>query len=307
MKAVVFAYHDMGIVGLEAMKRQDIQVEAIFSHRDDPGERIWFGSVGGWAERNGIPCFFPDRVNTPEWIERIKQMAPDLLFSFYYRHLLSGDILRIPRAGAYNLHGSLLPAYRGRSPVNWVLVRGEKKTGITLHHMIEKADAGDIVGQKETRIEFDDTALTLFGKLCKEAERLLDEVLPLILDGTAPRIPQDPKKASYVGGRRPEDGRIAWSWPAERIFNLIRAVTEPYPGAYSFLPEGEKILIWWAVPETGAARHGGEGAVETVGGVVHVLAADGQLRLLDVEVGGKRMKGEDIFDYFKKRKGIVLK
>jgi methionyl-tRNA formyltransferase len=306
VKAVVFAYHNMGIVGLEALRRQEIEVVAVFSHRDDPGERIWFGSVGEWADQNGIPCFCPERVNTPEWIERLGRMAPDFIFSFYYRNLLSGDILKIPHSGAYNLHGSLLPAYRGRSPVNWVLVMGEKKTGITLHHMVEKADAGDIVGQKEVFIDDDDTALTLFGKLCSKAGELLDEVLPRLRKGTAPRIPQDPKKASYFGGRRPEDGQINWSWPVARIYNLIRAVTEPYPGAFSFLPEG-KLLIWWAYPEPNGAGHTGGGAVETVGGAVYVKAADGRIRLMDVEIGEERMKGHQIFGYFKERKGIILK
>lgn len=305
MRAVVFAYHNMGIAGLEALKRNGIGISAVFSHRDDPGENIWFGSVAEWAGKNGIPVFCPETANTPEWIEKIGEMSPDVLFSFYFRRLLKPDILRIPPAGAYNLHGSLLPAYRGRCPVNWVLIRGEKKTGVTLHHMIERADAGDIVGQREVEISPEDTAASLYGKLCAGAGKLLDELLPLIVNGKAPRIPQDPAKATYFGGRKPEDGRINWSWPVERIHNLVRAVTEPYPGAVTDFG-GRKMFIWRALPEFGSDIGSAPGAVEVAGGAVHVCAAEGRLRLLDVEVDGVRMTGRSIVEYFTTKRGIIL-
>ncbi|HUL37517.1 MAG TPA: formyltransferase, partial [Thermodesulfobacteriota bacterium] len=249
MKAVVFAYHNIGIIGLEALAREKFEIQAIFSHLDDPDENIWFGSVVEWAKKNEIPLFCPKGVNTPEWVEMIRKLSPEVIFSFYYRNLLGGDILAVPSAGSFNLHGSLLPAYRGRCPVNWVLVKGERRTGVTLHHMVEGADAGDIVGQKEVLIEFEDTARTLYQKLCVKARELLEELLPLIKKGIAPRVAQNLKEGSYYGGRRPEDGKIDWKWPAMQIYNLVRAVTEPYPGAFGYLPEGEKLLIWWALPE----------------------------------------------------------
>ncbi|MBP8985586.1 MAG: formyltransferase [Syntrophobacterales bacterium] len=307
MKTVVFAYHNMGIVGLEALKRHGFTVEAVFSHRDDPEERVWFASVADWAAKNGIPCYSPDSANVPEWVERIRKMAPDVIFSFYYRNLLKGEILRIPPSGAFNLHGSLLPAYRGRCPVNWVLVRGEKKTGVTLHHMVEKADAGDIVGQKEVSIDPEDSAFSLFNKLCAAAGGLLDDLLPLIKEGRAPRIPQDPEKATYFGGRRPEDGRVDWSWPVVQVYDLIRAVTEPYPGAFTFLPEG-KLLIWWAWPETGDFQgNGTPGRIVTEGQDVFVEAGEGRLKLMDVEVEGLRLRGRAVYDYFKDKRGVVLR
>lgn len=308
MKAVAFAYHNMGIVGLEALKRNGFTIGAVFSHRDDPNEEIWFGSVIQWAEKNNIPCFCPDRVNQPDWVDRIRNFSPDVIFSFYYRSILGKEILNIPKVGAFNLHGSLLPAYRGRCPVNWVLVNGETKTGVTLHYMTEKADAGDVVGQKEVPIEPADTAYILFGKLCREAGTLLDEVLPLILKGDVPRIPQDPERASYFGGRRPEDGRIEWTWPAERIYNLIRAVAEPYPGAFALLPTGENIIIWQAEPKAANAENpAAPGTVEVEGEEIFVRAGSGRLRLLDVETEGVRWNGRAVFDYFKGRKGIILK
>jgi methionyl-tRNA formyltransferase len=307
MKTVVFAYHNIGIVGLKALVREKFDIRAIFSHPDDPDENVWFGSVAEWGKKNQIPVYCPKNVNTSEWIETILKISPEVIFSFYYRNLLGRDILMIPSAGSFNLHGSLLPAYRGRSPVNWVLVKGEQRTGITLHHIVEAPDAGDIVGQKEVLIEFEDTAYTLYQKLCVKAKELLEEMLPLIKKGTAPRRAQNIKQGSYYGGRRPEDGKIDWSWPIIRIYNLVRAVTEPYPGAFTHLPEGEKLLIWWALPERGSVSNSPVGTLGFEKDIVYVRALDGRLRLLDIGMGKERMKGNKIFEFFKTQKGVMLK
>ncbi len=307
MKTVVFAYHNIGVIGLEALVQKKFDIRAVFSHLDDPGENIWFGSVAEWAKKNQLPVFCPQNVNTPEWIEVIRKISPEVIFSFYYRNLLSRDILMIPSAGSLNLHGSLLPAYRGRCPVNWVLVKGEQRTGVTLHHMIEEPDAGDIVGQKEIPIAFEDTAATLYQKLCVEAKELLQEVLPLIKKGIASRLTQNLKQESYYGGRRPEDGKIDWSWPVIQIYNLVRAVTDPYPGAFTYLPNGEKLFIWWAFPEKASVSKGPVGTLEVEKDNVYVRASDGRLRLLDIEVGKERMKGQKIYEIFKKQEGRILK
>lgn len=306
MRAIVFAYHNMGICGLEALKKAGFSIAAVFSHEDDPVENCWFDSVVEWANKNRIEVFCPSDVNAPDWKGKISRLAPDVIFSFYFRHMLSEDILNIPASGAYNLHGSLLPAYRGRTPVNWAIVNGEKQTGVTLHHMIGKPDAGDIVGQKAVDIEFEDTARTVYDKLCSAAKKMLAEVLPLIKEGRAPRIPQDLTKGSYCKGRRPEDGRIDWGLPAMRIYNLIRAVTEPYPGAFGFLPGVGKILIWWALPEEGKGIGRTPGQIEIEKTDVFVRTGEGRLRLADIEVAGSRMKGDAVFQYLKKREGLVL-
>ncbi len=306
MRAVVFAYHNMGIAGLEALKRAGFNIAAVFSHKDDPSENCWFASVAKWAKENHIEVFYPDNVNKPEWIQEISRLSPDVIFSFYYRNMISKDILNIPPSGAYNLHGSLLPAYRGRVPVNWVLVNGEKQTGVTLHHMIEKPDAGDIVGQKVVNIDFGDTARALYDKLCKAAGILLEEILPLIREGKAPRTPQDLAKGSYYGGRRPEDGHIDWRWSAVRIYNLIRAVTEPYPGAFTYSPAGEKIMIWWALPKEDAVHDHSSGQIEIENSNVFVRAGEGRIKLVDIAMAGSRIKDDLIFQYFKNKEGLVL-
>jgi len=305
VKTVVFAYHNMGLTGLDALLRHGFHLTAILTHEDDPGENCWFGSVKDWAMQHGIPFYTPENIHCPEWIEKITTWNPDILFSFYYRKMIHLDILNIPRFGALNLHGSLLPSYRGRCPVNWVLAKGEQKTGITLHFMVEKPDAGDIVGQREVAIAFEDTARTLYDKLCKEAELLLDDLLPLIKTGQIPRRSQNLALGSYYGGRRPEDGRIDWKQPAQDVYNLVRAVTDPYPGAFSLLENGEKIILWWAkpVPSSTIQRPGN---VELSGQQVLVKAGHDAIRLLDVEIQGIRLKDTQIIEYFKSGKVMKL-
>jgi methionyl-tRNA formyltransferase len=248
VRAVVFAYHNMGILGIRALLENGFQVPMVFSHPDDPKENRWFGSVADFCRERGIPVHLPAKVNAPPWPEAIRAARPDFLFSFYYRSMISAEILSLPRVCAMNLHGSLLPRY-------WVLVNGETETGVTLHLMTEKPDAGDIVAQAAVPIAFEDTAHTLFGKLERAAESLLSGILPRIAAGDIPRRPNEIEKGSYFGGRKPEDGRIDWTRPAVEIYNLVRAVTRPYPGAFSFLGS-EKLLVWGAKPvsEEGLVR-----------------------------------------------------
>jgi len=248
MRTIVLAYHNIGCVGIEALLRHGFEIAAVFTHRDDPAENIWFNSVAELAASRGIPVFAPDDINHPLWVQRIREMNPEILFSFYYRHMVKSAILDIPRAGCLNLHGSLLPAYRGRCPVNWVLVNGEQETGVTLHYMTPQPDAGDIVGQRRVAISDADTAGSLHEKLAQASAQLLDDLLPQVKNGAAPRRPQDHAKATYYGGRRPEDGEIDWSLPAAEVRNLVRAVTRPYPGAFSYL--GDRKCLVWSVTET---------------------------------------------------------
>lgn len=245
MKAVVLAYHNIGCAGIRALITHGFDICAVFTHEDDPGENIWFTSVAELAAENDLPVFAPEDINHPLWVDRIRKMAPDILFSFYYRDLVGRKILEIPTAGCLNLHGSLLPRYRGRCPVNWVLIHGEKETGVTLHYMTPRPDDGDIVGQRAVAIDDHDTALTLHGKLARAAGELLDDLLPKIRGNRAQRVPQQQASASYFGGRRPKDGEIDWNRDAAAVRNLVRAVTRPYPGSFSFM--GNRKCFFWQV------------------------------------------------------------
>lgn len=247
MKAIVFAYHDIGCVGINALIKAGFDIQAVFTHTDDPAENHFFSSVARLSADLELPVFAPENVNHPLWIERIRELKPDVIFSFYYRNMLSEDILSLASSGAFNLHGSLLPKYRGRAPINWAILHGETETGVTLHKMVSKPDAGDIIAQHKVAIAETDTSLILHGKISEAAEELLDQVLPQIKAGTYTSTSQDQSQATYFGRRTAADGEIDWSKSATEINNLVRAVAEPYPGAFTFLGE-RKITIWRASP-----------------------------------------------------------
>lgn len=276
MKAVVFAYHNMGCTGIRSLIKNGYEITAVFTHADDAEETIYFESVARLAAENDIPLFAPEDVNHPLWIEQIQAMKPDVLFSFYYRNMICQDILDIVPQGSMNLHGSLLPLYRGRAPINWVLVNGESETGATLHHMTTQADAGDIVIQEKLAIASDDTALTLNEKLCDLSSVMLDKALIDIKAGSATRTAQEESSATYFGKRGPEDGEINWNGSATEACNLVRAVTQPYPGAFTFTGD-RKITIWSAtvIDETADVCPG----TITSHTPLTIACKDGQLRV----------------------------
>ena len=240
MRVLFFGYSQVGYRAVELLAERRAsgdEVVGVVTHRDDPAENRWYRTPAEAALAHGLPLFYDEELGKDGIADLANQLAPDLVLSVFYRHLLPDSVLDCARLAALNLHPSLLPAYRGRAPLNWVLVNGETQTGITLHHMVRRADAGDIVAQSAVAIAPRDTALSLYLKIEEAGIELLRETLPRIADGTAPRLPQDESRASKVGRRRPEDGRIDWTWPAARIDCLVRAVAPPWPGAFFDLPD----------------------------------------------------------------------
>lgn len=230
--AVVFAYHNVGVRGLSALLANGVDVKLVVTHKDNPRETIWFESVAELAMLNDIEVVYPDDPNSPDVLAKIDACRADWMFSFYYRNLLGAALLEMPRCGAYNLHGSLLPHYRGRVPVNWAVIEGETQTGASLHRMVEKPDAGALVDQQAVAILPNDTAYQVFQKVTCAAETVLMRSLPDLLAGTAKEIPLDLSVGSYYGGRGPEDGRLDWRNSAWRVHNMIRALAWPYPNAF---------------------------------------------------------------------------
>lgn len=232
--AVVFAYHNVGVRCLKVLLAGGVDVKLVVTHEDNPDENVWFESVVSLCQAEGIAYVTPSDARGDDLLARVKAAAPDFLFSFYYRHMLPAALLdAIPAGCALNMHGSLLPEYRGRAPVNWAVLHGATETGATLHEMTVKPDAGAIVAQTAVPILPDDTAHEVFGKVAVAAELTLWHVLPNLVDGSAPRTANDLTRGGYFGGRKPEDGRIDWSRPAQEIYNLHRAVAPPYPGAFT--------------------------------------------------------------------------
>jgi methionyl-tRNA formyltransferase len=233
IRALVFAYHNVGVGCIKALLDAGIQIELVVTHADDPHENIWFASVAALCQERGIPYVQPEASGLLELLPQFQKIAPDYNFSFYYRYLISTVILDTARIAALNMHGSLLPKYRGRAPVNWAVLHGETETGASLHIMEAKPDAGDIVGQEAVPIDPDEDATAVFTKVSNAAVHVMQTALPALLEGRVPRTPNVLANGSYFSGRKPEDGRIQWSQNALQVHNLIRAVAPPYPGAFA--------------------------------------------------------------------------
>ena len=299
-RAVVFAYHNVGVRCLQVLLDHGIDVRLVLTHQDNPKETIWFSSVADLARTHGIPVLTPDDPNAPDIVAQVRAAAPDFLFSFYYRLMLKRELLLVPTRGAYNMHGSLLPKYRGRVPVNWAIIHGESETGASLHAMSEKPDRGAIVIQKAVPIGGDDTAQQVFDRITDAAAAALDSTLPALVAGSAPHLPQKPGEGSYFGGRKPEDGRIDFGWPALRIHNFVRALTRPYPGAFADVG-GRRLVLWRtrrieAQPPAAAVARA---RLDATAGEIRLECSGGSaLQVLDLEVDSVAVDGADFSRIF---------
>ncbi|HEV8518612.1 MAG TPA: formyltransferase [Burkholderiales bacterium] len=284
--AVVFAYHNVGVQCLSVLLAHKVDVPLVVTHNDNPAEKIWFDSVASLAAEHGLPTITPDDPNRAELVASMRALEPDFLFSFYYRYLLKPPLLAIAKQGALNMHGSLLPKYRGRVPVNWAVINGETETGATLHYMTEKPDAGDIVDQHAVPIGPEDTAFDVFHRVTEAAAIVLTRALPRLVAGTAPRKPQNLALGSYFGARRPEDGSIDWRLSATRIHNLVRGVAPPYPGAYTELGGSTLRILRTRVEPAQTASGRAPGLYVDAQGSFALCADGGQLRILEMELDG---------------------
>jgi UDP-4-amino-4-deoxy-L-arabinose formyltransferase / UDP-glucuronic acid dehydrogenase (UDP-4-keto-hexauronic acid decarboxylating) len=232
---VALAYGHFGCAGVAALLRAGAYLPLVLSHGDHGDDNRWWPSVERLCHRHGIPVLL-DCTLTPgaAAYARLRDLAPDYLFSFYYKNLIGAEALKLSARGAYNLHGSLLPAYRGRAPINWQLVHGASRSGLTLHEMVVRADAGRIIGQTAVAVAPDQDAYGLTQQLLAVAPAFLDQALGAIFAGRARPRAQDLSQGEVFPGRRPEDGRIDWRQSARQVHNLVRAVAPPWPGAFTF-------------------------------------------------------------------------
>lgn len=284
-------YSDVGYRCTKWLLDAGEQVSLIYTHPDAADEERWWESLADLGAARGVPVQVVQDLDDPTEVVRLKGLAPDFLFSFYFRKMIPPEILAIPAKGALNMHGSLLPEFRGRAPVNWAILKGARATGASLHFMVEKPDAGDLVDQERVPIGPDDDALTVARRVGDAALTVLARSWPKLKAGTAPRVPLDLAKGSYFGGRRPEDGRIDWERPAKEIHDLVRAVTRPWPGAFTDL-FGPKVTIW----KTRLSPFGGHdtfpGKIEMTESSVLVYGGDDR----PVEILRARPEGEKDLD-----------
>ena len=298
-RAVVFAYHDVGVRCLEVLLSAGVEVPLVVTTRDDPNETQWFASAAALAAEYGLPVATPAEVNTPELERTVTELRPDFVFSFYFRSMIGAPLLNAGRLGALNIHGSMLPRYRGRAPVNWAILNGERETGATLHYMTARADAGDIVDQLAVPILENDAAREVFGKVTVAAEIILARSLPRLIDGTAPRVPQKLEAGQYFGRRRPEDGKIDWARGAREIHNLVRAVAPPFPGAFAQVDGRRWVIHRTRVeprsiePSERARLFGADGNCYVAccdGGVLRILAAADDSGAVDLAAVARQLQ-----------------
>jgi len=259
-RVLFFGYSEVGYATLEMLLARGVHVVGVFTHLDDGHETQWFRSVPKLAAEHSLPIFTPDSLKDPGWVDTIRTLQPDLILSMYYRNMIPTRLLDLAPLGAFNMHGSYLPRYRGRAPLNWAIINGEDHTGVSLHVMVKEADAGDVVDQEKVLIGPEESVATVIPRVREAAVAVLGRQLDGLLAGQAPRTPQNHALATYFGKRTPEDGRIDWTKPAHEVFNLVRAVTRPFPGAFTDVTwEGKNrhLLVWWGRPVT-LHKHGNE-------------------------------------------------
>lgn len=233
---------------LETLIDLRARVVGIFTLRPDLAMSV-SGAVP-WEEiasAHRIPLHYVANVNDPGPVALMRDLAPDLVFCVGWTQLLRRDILGLPRLGCVGFHASLLPRYRGRAPVNWAIIHGERETGNTMMLLDEGVDTGDILAQRRFSIEDDDTCATIYDKVARSEDEMIREVLPLIRAGRMPRVPQDHAAATVMPRRRPEDGVIRWNRTTRQLHDWVRALTHPYPGAFTSVG-AERVFVWKASP-----------------------------------------------------------
>lgn len=242
-KTVAFAYHNIGVSGIKKLIKYNYKLKLVVTHLDNKDEKIWFESVSKICRKKNIKYIYFEKTNFSELFKKINLIKPEYIFSFYFRKIFPKKILSLPSISFMNMHGSYLPNYRGAAPLNWQLICGEKKGGVTLHKVNEKIDAGEIICQKSFRISKNDNPLRLSRKINKKSEIILDEILPNIDKKIQNAKKQTIKGYKVFKKRGPEDGKIFWKDNVIKINNLVRGVTSPFPGAFTFY-KNNKIIIW---------------------------------------------------------------
>ncbi len=244
-KILFFGFSDIGYQCLKYLIDEEYYVIGVFTHDTDPHEKQWFKTAESLAKENFIPVFKPSTLKTEKWYRKVKYMQPDLILSLYYRNIIPEEIFSQAKFGAYNMHGSYLPTYRGRAPLNWAIINGENYSGVSLHVLEKTFDTGAIVDQERVEFSENEYVADIQPRITDAGVKLFKRSLEKLLDGNPQTTPQDESKATYFGKRTPEDGRIDFNKSAKEVYNLIRALSKPFPGAFAKI-NGTDTTIWRA-------------------------------------------------------------
>jgi len=285
VEIVFFGTAEFAVLPLQTLLREGYKVLAVVTQPDRQsgrGRHIKASAVKTEAEKAGLPVLQPHRVWDEKFIRNLKELTPVIIVVVAYGQILPPEIIHIPKMGCINIHASLLPEYRGAAPINWAIIQGKKKTGVTTMMMDEGMDTGPILLQEETDISAEDTAGSLSGRLAKIGARLLIRTLSGLLEGVITPIPQT-GRASYAPPLKKTDGRIEWSKSAEELSRMINGMN-PWPGAYCFMGN-ERIRIVRALPVEG---RGEPGIIDSVGKEHLVIGTgSGNLSILVLQPSGK--------------------
>jgi methionyl-tRNA formyltransferase len=298
MRIVFMGNHNMGVICLKRLIDLGEQIVGVVAHpdNDDPHETVWYDSVKELALGHGLKVFQPNDVNTPEFVATLSSLKPDLIVVVSFRQILKKGVIQVPQKGVINVHPSLLPRYRGRANIAWAIINGETKTGVTVHYIDEKIDTGPIVVQKEVEIRFEDTVNTVLDRVTQLYPVALEEALQKVKGGFK-GTPQTSENASYYGRRYPKDGAIDWNKSAMSIYNLIRAVTHPYPGAFTSLGQ-KKVFLWEATPIEDSVQGAAVGTVVEAAEGKGFVVATGSGKLLVRRVQYEEGEEMDAWQFF---------
>lgn len=281
MKIFLFLGSRRGLAVLKKLTEAKADISGVLCLIEDPHEPQYHLKISALAQENNIPLFTTNEIKPNQYADLLAKIKPDITFVIGWRYLISKAAYSIPPKGTLVIHDSLLPTYRGFAPMNWAIINGETETGITLFYISDEMDAGPIVAQLSTPITMEDTAQTVDERIVQLYEKIILDNLPALQSDQIKSTPQDETLASYTCKRTPEDGKINWQHSALQIYNLIRGLTHPFPGAYTTL-NGKKIWVWEAQLPTEQKHYVGNIPGRVLGknnGMIEVLTGDGVLCL----------------------------
>jgi len=286
MRIVYIGCKSMGYECLKYLLESGKDVVSVYALHDGLREKAaGFRSFDDIMEGRNIPYHKVRDINEQSVINRIKEDMPDMIIQVAWSQIIKDEILKIPPKGAIGFHASLLPKNRGGSPVNWTIINGEKSWGTTMFYMEPGVDSGDIIAQKRFDIAPEDTCKTVYDSVTQKNIEMLEEFLPLLEAGAAPRIKQDESKSTWLKRRKPEDGIIDWNRSVQDLYNWVRALTRPYPGAFSYY-EGKKLFVWEAKFTDKQTDIKPGTIISANDSGIEVATADGVIMLTDIELEG---------------------